>query len=99
MVRSSFHTVRDRGTAVKPEEAAMTLDIPEVRIDWRAKGFWLPDGAPTVAEFVAARHTLFDGAFTWPLLVVRQAAVRPNIATMAAFCARHGVTFAPYVKT
>jgi len=77
----------------------MTLDIPEVRIDWQAKGFWQPDGAVTAAEFAAARHTLFDGSFTWPLLVVRQAAVRANIATMAAFCERHGFSFAPHAKT
>jgi D-serine deaminase-like pyridoxal phosphate-dependent protein len=91
--------VRDRGTAVKPEEAAVNLDIPEVRIDWRAKGFWQPDGDVTAAEFVAARHTLTDGSFTWPLLVVRQEAVRANIATMAAFCERHGFSFAPHAKT
>ena len=77
----------------------MTLDIPEVRIDWRAKGFWQPDGALTAAEFAAARHTLVDGSFTWPLLVVRQEAVRANVATMAAFCARHGFAFAPHAKT
>jgi D-serine deaminase-like pyridoxal phosphate-dependent protein len=77
----------------------MTLDIPEERIDWRAKGFWQPDGAVTAAEFAAARHTLFDGSFTWPLLVVRQEAVRANVATMAAFCERHGFSFAPHAKT
>jgi D-serine deaminase-like pyridoxal phosphate-dependent protein len=77
----------------------MTLEIPEERIDWRAKGFWQPDGAVTAAEFAAARHTLFDGSFTWPLLVVRQEAVRANVATMAAFCERHGFSFAPHAKT
>ena len=77
----------------------MTLDIPEVRVDWQAKGFWQPDGEVTAAEFAAARHTLFDGSFTWPLLVVRQEAVRANVATMAAFCRRHGFSFAPHAKT
>jgi len=77
----------------------MTLDIPEVRIDWQAKGFWQPDGEVTAAEFAAARHTLFDGSFTWPLLVVRLPSVQANIATMAAFCARHGFSFAPHAKT
>ncbi|HEV7961773.1 MAG TPA: alanine racemase [Actinoplanes sp.] len=77
----------------------MTLDIPEERIDWRAKGFWQPDGEVTAAEFAAARHTLVDGSFTWPLLVVRQEAVRANIATMAAFCERHGFSYAPHAKT
>jgi D-serine deaminase-like pyridoxal phosphate-dependent protein len=77
----------------------MTLQGEEERIDWRAKGFWLPDGAVTAADFAAAGHTLLDGSFTWPLLVVRQEAVRTNIATMAAFCARHGFSFAPHAKT
>jgi D-serine deaminase-like pyridoxal phosphate-dependent protein len=72
--------------------------MPEV-VDWRAKGFWQPDGAVPVEEFVAAGHTLFDGSFTWPLLVVRQEAVRANIATMAAYCERHGFSFAPHAKT
>jgi D-serine deaminase-like pyridoxal phosphate-dependent protein len=70
-----------------------------VVIDWRAKGFWQPAGEVPVDEFVAAGHTLFDGSFTWPLLVVRDQAVRANIATMAAYCERHGFSFAPHAKT
>ena len=77
----------------------MALDIPDELIDWRAKGFWLPDGAVGARDFVAARHTLFDGSFTWPLLVVRDSAVRANIATMAAYAQRHGFSFAPHAKT
>ena len=75
------------------------LDIPDVRIDWRAKGFWLPDAAVTAAEVAADKPVIFDGGFTWPLLVVRESAVRANIATMAAYCARHGMEFAPHAKT
>jgi D-serine deaminase-like pyridoxal phosphate-dependent protein len=75
------------------------IDIPDARLDWRTKGFWLPDGAVDAAAFAAARHGLFDGAFTWPLLVLRDSAARANIATMAAYCARHGLDFAPHAKT
>jgi len=75
------------------------LDIPQERIDWRAKGFWLPDASLTAADVAAARPRIFDGGFTWPLLVIRDSAVRANIATMAAYCARHGVDFAPHAKT
>jgi D-serine deaminase-like pyridoxal phosphate-dependent protein len=77
----------------------MTIDISDELLDWRAKGFWLPSGEVTVRDFVAARHSLFGGAFTWPLLVVRDAAVRANIATMAAYARRHGFSFAPHAKT
>ncbi|WP_306210759.1 alanine racemase [Actinoplanes sp. RD1] len=77
----------------------MILDIPEATIDWRAKGFWQPEGEVSVRDFVAAKHTLFDGSFTWPLLVVRDSAVRANIATMAEYARRHGFSFAPHAKT
>ena len=75
------------------------LDIPQERIDWRAKGFWLPDASMTAAEVAAGRPGIFDGGFTWPLLVIRDSAVRANIATMAAYAARHGMDFAPHAKT
>ncbi|GAA2538007.1 alanine racemase [Winogradskya consettensis] len=73
--------------------------IPDEIIDWRTKGFWLPEGQVKASEFAAARHNLFDGTFTWPLLVVRDSAVRANIATMAAYAQRHGFSFAPHAKT
>jgi hypothetical protein len=82
-----------------PVKEVVMLDIPQERIDWRAKGFWLPDTSLTAAEVAAARPRIFDGGFTWPLLVIRESAVRANIATMAAYCARHGVDFAPHAKT
>jgi D-serine deaminase-like pyridoxal phosphate-dependent protein len=69
----------------------MTTDLT---VDWRSKGFWAPD------EVVDPRGLgLFEGGFTWPLLVVRRAAVEANIATMAAYAARHGFDLAPHAKT
>ena len=69
------------------------LDIPDEPIDWRAKGFWAPAGKSLPGE------SIFGGGFTWPLMVVRESAVRANVATMAAYCARHGMDFAPHAKT
>jgi D-serine deaminase-like pyridoxal phosphate-dependent protein len=80
-------------------EAAVTLDIPDEELDWRTKGFWRPGPAQSVTDFVAAGHGLFDGAFSWPLMVLRRSAVQANIATMAAFCASRGLAFAPHAKT
>ncbi|MEV4638985.1 alanine racemase [Actinoplanes sp. NPDC049548] len=77
----------------------MILDVPDELLDWRAKGFWLPQGEIPVRAFAAAGHSLFDGSFTWPLLVVRDSAVRANIATMAGYADRHGFSFAPHAKT
>jgi D-serine deaminase-like pyridoxal phosphate-dependent protein len=73
----------------------VTIDIPDEPVDWRAKGFWVPDGTWSAA----ARPGLFDGGFTWPLLTLRRSAVEANIATIAAYCARHGLDYAPHAKT
>ncbi|WP_229402703.1 alanine racemase [Micromonospora okii] len=68
-------------------------------LDWRAKGFWQPGPPVSAATFAAAGHQLFGGALTWPVLVARREALTHNIATMAAFCARHNFSFAPHGKT
>ncbi|MFI5496209.1 alanine racemase [Actinoplanes sp. NPDC051859] len=88
--------MRDDAAMVK---RAAIIDTPDELLDWRAKGFWLPEGEVPTRTFAAARHSLFDGSFTWPLLVVRESAVRANIATMAEFAHRHGFAFAPHAKT
>src|SRR3954453_2185844 len=77
----------------------MELIIPAERIDWRTKGGFRPGPAIDVADFVAARPHLFDGTFSWPVMTARGAAIAHNLATLAAFCARHGVEFAPHGKT
>lgn len=68
-------------------------------VDWRSKGFWIPEGERTAEWYASAKPGLFDGGFTWPVMVVRQEAVAANIATMAAYCSRHGLWFAPHAKT
>ena len=62
-------------------------------MDWRTKGLWLPAPADVVGG------DLFDGPFSWPVMVVKGSAVAANIATMAGFCERHGVWLAPHGKT
>jgi D-serine deaminase-like pyridoxal phosphate-dependent protein len=77
----------------------MGIEVPEVRVDWRSKGFWLPDGERTSGDYAKERPGLFDGGFTWPVLALRRSAAEANIATMAEFCRRHGFDFAPHAKT
>jgi D-serine deaminase-like pyridoxal phosphate-dependent protein len=69
------------------------------QVDWRAKGVLWP-GAPVADEdFAAAGYSLFDGPFTWPVLVARRSAIAHNVRTLAEFCDRHGLAFAPHGKT
>jgi D-serine deaminase-like pyridoxal phosphate-dependent protein len=75
------------------------LTIPEGRVDWRTRGIWHPGPPISDQEFGAARHGLFSGAFTWPLMVARRSALDHNIAELAAFCAARNLEFAPHGKT
>jgi D-serine deaminase-like pyridoxal phosphate-dependent protein len=75
------------------------VDVPQPRVDWRSKGFFLPAGERTAADYAKEKPSLFDGGFTWPVLALRREAAYANIATMAAYCARHGFDFAPHAKT
>jgi D-serine deaminase-like pyridoxal phosphate-dependent protein len=76
----------------------VSLAVPDEHVDWRTKGLWQP--APvSLREFAAARHPLFGGPFTWPVMVARRTALEHNIAALAGFCAEHGLAFAPHGKT
>jgi D-serine deaminase-like pyridoxal phosphate-dependent protein len=75
------------------------MKIPEEYVDWRTRGVWWPGPPVRLAEFVAARHDLFGGAFTWPVMVARRTALEHNIETLAGYCVRHGLSFAPHGKT
>jgi D-serine deaminase-like pyridoxal phosphate-dependent protein len=62
-------------------------------VDWRTKGLWLPADGRGLFE------GLFEGPFGWPVMVLKRAALQANIATMASYCAGHGVFLAPHGKT
>jgi D-serine deaminase-like pyridoxal phosphate-dependent protein len=56
-------------------------------------------GVLTAARLAAERPALFGGGFDMPILVLREAALRQNIESMAAYCAAAGVLHAPHGKT
>nr|WP_066372823.1 alanine racemase [Herbidospora mongoliensis] len=67
-------------------------------IDWRTRGFVQPEPV-TAEEFLAARHSLFDGPFTWPLMVARESAVDHNVGVLARHVRENGLSHAPHGKT
>lgn len=56
-------------------------------------------GPTTAAELIDGKVRLRGGELTFPLMVIRESALASNIATMAAWCAEHGVELAPHGKT
>lgn len=67
------------------------------RIGWRHKGFPAAFDGMTLAQVIAAKPALAD--LSTPLLFLDEDALAHNIATMADYCARHGVYLAPHGKT
>ena len=57
------------------------------------------DGPVTAARLATAKPPLHAAGFSYPLLTLRQAAVRNNVEAMAAYCAAAGVELAPHGKT
>lgn len=66
--------------------------------DWSSKGF-LAVGADPLAMSDVIGRSIFDGPFTWPLMTLRDSAVRHNVAQLARYCADSGVLLAPHAKT
>jgi D-serine dehydratase len=56
-------------------------------------------GRVSAASLAAARPPLHEAGLGYPLLTVRDRALRNNLAAMAAYCARAGVGLAPHGKT
>jgi D-serine deaminase-like pyridoxal phosphate-dependent protein len=56
-------------------------------------------GGVSAATLAADRPPLHAAGFTYPLLTLRETALRDNIAAMADYCARAGVALAPHGKT
>jgi D-serine dehydratase len=62
------------------------------------KGFSFLGGA-TATSIVAARPRLHEAGFSYPLLTLRESALRNNAEAMAAYCAAADVELAPHAKS
>jgi D-serine dehydratase len=89
-----------------PPVAERLRALSERPIEPTEKGFGSRFGAAagsqarvSAASLAAARPSLHAGGFSYPLLTLRDAALRNNVAAMAAFCGRAGVALAPHGKT
>jgi len=73
--------------------------LRERAIDPTEKGFGPLAGRASAASLAAARPPLPETGLVYPLLTLRESAVRNNLAAMAAYCAQAGVELAPHGKT
>jgi D-serine deaminase-like pyridoxal phosphate-dependent protein len=69
------------------------------RVDASLKGLGPALFGRSLQEVAEARPSLFAGTFVPPMMVLRDAALRGNVATMAAFARDAGIELAPHGKT
>lgn len=83
-------------------------------VGWPDKGLWLPvkpteqpladkpvqsAGVDVGTKCLTPGTSIFEGPFSWPVMVLRDAALDHNIRTLADFTERHGLKLAPHGKT
>lgn len=73
--------------------------LRDERVDWRDKGMPAAAFGRTVGSLAAAGLDLFTDGFVGPLVVLDDDALTHNLATMADWCARHGMSHMPHGKT
>jgi D-serine dehydratase len=72
--------------------------IEHETLDWRHKGVPLGETVK-LSELGSRGWNVADGDLLLPVTTLRVDAVRHNIATLAAYCRRNGVSLAPHGKT
>jgi len=63
------------------------------------KGFPIDSYGKTLEQFLATKPNLFTTNFQFPIMVLKESAVKNNIAQMMSFCNSVDAQLAPHVKT
>jgi D-serine dehydratase len=68
-------------------------------IEDKFKGFPIDSYGKTLEQFLATKPNLFTANFQFPIMVLKESAVKNNIAQMMSFCNSVDAQLAPHVKT
>jgi D-serine dehydratase len=68
-------------------------------IEDKFKGFPIDSYGKTLEQFLATNPNLFTANFQFPIMVLKESAVKNNIAQMMSFCNSVDAQLAPHVKT
>ena len=68
-------------------------------IEDKFKGFPIDSYGKTLEQFLATKPNLFTANFQFPIMVLKESAVKNNIAQMMSFCNSVDAQIAPHVKT
>lgn len=68
-------------------------------IEDKFKGFPIDSYGKTLEQFLGTKPNLFTANFQFPIMVLKEAAIKNNIAQMMSFCNSVDAQLAPHVKT
>jgi hypothetical protein len=74
-------------------------DLASADLGWQYKGWPRRVGDADLATIGSAGLDLFWDDFMFPVMVLSGTALAHNVATVARFCADHGISLAPHGKT
>ena len=77
----------------------MQTQFNKVRINETHKNFPLTSHEETVKKFLKKKPNLFTSNFQFPMMVLKESALKNNISVMAEYCRSVGAELAPHVKT
>ena len=77
----------------------MKLNLGRVKIDETQKNFPLKSHGKSFDKFVKTKPNLFNSEFQFPMMVLKESALKNNIEVMAKYCKSVGAELAPHVKT
>jgi D-serine deaminase-like pyridoxal phosphate-dependent protein len=77
----------------------MEQNFKKQTIEISNKGFPLNSYGKTADQFLSSKPNIFTSGFQFPIMVLKDKALKHNIDRMARFCKSVGAELAPHVKT
>ena len=77
----------------------MEQNFKKHTIEISNKGFPLNSYGKNVEQFLSTKPNIFSSGFQFPIMVLKERALKHNIDRMARFCNSVGAELAPHVKT
>ena len=77
----------------------MKHNLSKKTIEISSKGFPLDSYGKAIDKFLRTKPNIFSSRFQFPIMVLKETALKQNIDRMARFCKSVGAELAPHVKT
>lgn len=77
----------------------MRQNLDKKTIEIYSKGFPLDSYGKVINKFLRTKPNIFSSRFQFPIMVLKETALKQNIDRMARFCQSVGAELAPHVKT